>query len=485
MAAIPLLSIILFTIVLRIPSLFEPFWYGDEGVYFTVANALNNGLPLYNGIFDNKPPLLYLLYSNSVNFLGHNLWGIRLILLLWTIGTIVIFFYLAKKLLNSQKLAILATLMLAILTSLPFLEGNIANAENFFIFFTISGFLLGLKKNYFWAGFSFCLAFLFKFPAIFDFLALGGIVFAISLTELLKRKRPNEFVKSFFPLCLGFLVPLSLTILYFLFNSRLDDFLFATLKSNVSYTNWGNFFIIPNGLLIVKLIPIIIIYIIFLFKLFKSGAASRQLLITSFLLILWLFFSFYGSLFGGRTYTHYLIQTFPALSLLTIWVLTQKKFRNLAVATLAIFILSSLYFFKPSFSLTKLSYYQNFILYLTNKMPQEKYNDTFDSKVTRNLSISRYISEKTKKADYIYVWASEPQIYFLADRLPASRYVTAYHVWSINGAYDETAESILTNQPKLILVEDNQPNFYSLEIILKDNYHSLGKFDRLEIYEKN
>jgi len=480
-----LLLIILLTVILRIPSLFEPFWYGDEGVYFTVANALNNGLPLYNGIFDNKPPLLYLLYSLSLKFLGHNLWGIRLILLLWTIATIIIFFYLAKKIFSSKKLAILATLILAILTSLPFLEGNIANAENFFILFTISGFLLGLKKNYFWAGFSFCLAFLFKFPAIFDFLAFGGIVFAVSSAELIKRRRLNEFVKSFLPLCLGFIVPLSITALYFFFNSRLDDFLFATLKSNVSYTNWGNFFIIPNGLLIVKIIPIIIIYLIFLFKLFKSQTTSHQSLITIFLPILWLAFSFYGSLFGGRTYTHYLIQTFPAASLLIVWALTQKKFRNLSVAALAIFILSSLYFFKPSFSLTKLSYYQNFVLYLINKMPQEKYNDTFDSKVTRNLSISRYISEKTKKDDYIYVWASEPQIYFLADRLPASRYVTAYHVWSINGAYDEATKSILINKPKLILVENNQPNFYSLAIILKNNYHSLGEFDQLEIYEKN
>ena len=56
-----IISVVFF--FLRFPSLFEPNWYGDEGVYQTLGIGMNAGRLLYKGIFDNKPPLLYFLYS--------------------------------------------------------------------------------------------------------------------------------------------------------------------------------------------------------------------------------------------------------------------------------------------------------------------------------------------------------------------------------------------------------------------------------------
>ena len=39
-----ILSLILFlTFIFRFPSLFEPFWYGDEGIFAAVARNLNLG----------------------------------------------------------------------------------------------------------------------------------------------------------------------------------------------------------------------------------------------------------------------------------------------------------------------------------------------------------------------------------------------------------------------------------------------------------
>ena len=63
-----ILSIIIF-IILRIPSLAEPHWYGDEGVYAGVAYAMENGKVLYTQVWDNKPPGIYFLYmmGNSEN----------------------------------------------------------------------------------------------------------------------------------------------------------------------------------------------------------------------------------------------------------------------------------------------------------------------------------------------------------------------------------------------------------------------------------
>ena len=43
-------------VLLRVPSLFEPYWYGDEGIYLTVGRSLRHGLALYRDVHDNKPP---------------------------------------------------------------------------------------------------------------------------------------------------------------------------------------------------------------------------------------------------------------------------------------------------------------------------------------------------------------------------------------------------------------------------------------------
>ena len=63
---LPLILILFFTLLLRVPSLLEPFWHGDEGVYMAVGQALLKDLSLYTGAFDNKPPAIYLLSAFSI-----------------------------------------------------------------------------------------------------------------------------------------------------------------------------------------------------------------------------------------------------------------------------------------------------------------------------------------------------------------------------------------------------------------------------------
>ena len=41
-------------VVLRFPSLFEPNWYGDEGIYQSIGFGLRSGRQFYTGVWDNK-----------------------------------------------------------------------------------------------------------------------------------------------------------------------------------------------------------------------------------------------------------------------------------------------------------------------------------------------------------------------------------------------------------------------------------------------
>lgn len=116
--------------VLRIPTFFEPFYYGDEMIYLTLGNAVKHGLTLYKDIHDNKPPLLYLIAA-----VAGNVFWFKVILALFSLLAIVFFYKLAKKILEKEKMVLVATIFFSILTTLPLLEGNIANAENFMMLF--------------------------------------------------------------------------------------------------------------------------------------------------------------------------------------------------------------------------------------------------------------------------------------------------------------------------------------------------------------
>src|SRR3989339_384955 len=156
-----LILILLLAIILRLPSLFEPYWYGDEGIYLTLGLAFKKGLVWYRDIHDNKPPLLYLLAS----FTGTVFW-FRLLLTFWFGAAVAAFYRLTQKLLPETPGAwSLATLLLIVLTTI--FEGNIANAEIFIVLPVTLGILLTFKPrpNYWLIGGLFSLGFLFKVPA--------------------------------------------------------------------------------------------------------------------------------------------------------------------------------------------------------------------------------------------------------------------------------------------------------------------------------
>ena len=221
---------------LRLPSLFEPFTYGDEGIYLTLGQAVRHGLVLYRDIHDNKPPLLYLLAAIANNFSYF-----RLLLFGWSLLTIYIFFKMVRLVFSQNQTAvIISTLFFAILTSVHTFEGNVANAENFMLLPTISGFLLilrGLKSkrllHFFLAGTLFSLASLFKVPAVFDFLAAIVYVFLISL----KNKR--SIIHYLISTTAGFIPPILITFIYFGFQKALPQYLAAAFFQNIPYlSSW-------------------------------------------------------------------------------------------------------------------------------------------------------------------------------------------------------------------------------------------------------
>src|SRR3989344_7141744 len=145
------LAILIISFFLRLPSLNEPTWYGDEGVTFTQALAPLHGLTMYKDIFDNKPPFSYLLASAAFALLGPTQWAARLVLLIWVLATQISLFVLVKKLFSS-KIALISTVIFALTINTPYFEGNIYNGEILMIMPTILGIFFGLQKRYLLSG---------------------------------------------------------------------------------------------------------------------------------------------------------------------------------------------------------------------------------------------------------------------------------------------------------------------------------------------
>src|SRR3989344_2111111 len=88
------------TVILRLPSLFEPYWYGDEQIYLAISQGVRKGLVLYRDITDypNKPPLIYLLAAAA----GSVFW-FKFMLLMWNAMHVVVVNLLLKKLWGDKK----------------------------------------------------------------------------------------------------------------------------------------------------------------------------------------------------------------------------------------------------------------------------------------------------------------------------------------------------------------------------------------------
>ena len=467
-----LIFCLLLALILRLPSLFEPYWYGDEGVYLTLGQAVRRGLVLYRDIHDNKPPFLYWLAA-----LADSLFWMKFLLGIAGLSAIVLFSKLAEIIFGQkQRIIKWAVLIFTLLITLPLAEGNIANAENFLIFFTIAGFYLLLHKEKitpdlaFLIGICFSFALLFKVPAGADF---GAAV--IFLLFFQNKNSP----RLLFPLLAGFCLPVLTTILYYFSRNGLSDYLNAAFWQNLGYlSSW------QTGTHTNRTLPLALLFRagVLLILIFFLWLKKRRFSLYFNLTLLWFFFSLFAATLSGRPYSHYLLEVVPSFCLLLGFVLDkpavqQKRWLLFSFGLLALVIASFRFWFYPTFS-----YYGNFLDLAIGKKSRNDYFSWFNPAVNRNYEVSNFIVNHTNKDDKIFVWGDEPFIYCLSRRQPAGKYVVAYHIIDYHGQAI-TNQALIENKPKLIIkITSKKEAFPELESLLEKNYQLLTTIKDAKIY---
>ena len=474
-----LFVLLLIVLLLRIPSFFEPYSYGDEMIYLTLGEAIRQGIPLYSGIHDNKPPLLYIVAA-----IAGSLFWFKAILALWHIITVFLFWKLTKALFPSkEKLGKIATVIFALFTTIPLLEGNIANAELFLIGPIIGAFLLlwpfdnkSSPKKLVSAGLLFSTATLFKVPGVFD---MGAVVFAWVVANKFNIKNLKEIIIKTAYLFIGFITPILISFLWFGLDGALSQYLVAAFGQNLGYlSSWRpgdvqESFLVRNAPLLLRALTVIIGLLVLYVKRKKF---SKQFVFIS----AWLLFTLFAVTLSERPYPHYLIQSVAPISLLLAILFTEKtKEQGLVIIPLALTFFVPIYFKFWYYPTTP--YYLRFIKFATRQISKDEYFLAFGGNVITNYKVGNYIATTTRPGEKVFVWGDSPPVYALSRRFPPGKYVANYHIKDFSTNKD-TIKTLSSNFPKIIVILPSSSPPPELTAFLRENYILTEVIDGAQIW---
>ncbi len=469
-----------FFVTLRFPSLFEPYWYGDEGIYEVIGRGLGLGKLLYRDVWDNKPPLLYILYG----LVHGDQFGARFLSILFGLGAIIVIFLFSRKLFQSSAIAYTSTLFFAVFFGLPMFEGNIANAENFLILFSIlSGYVMYClikerKKNshrkwmLFSAGLLGGLSLSVKVFGLFDFISfLCFFVFFRYVS--LRRSDVLKLFRELLVLFVGFILPLLLSAVYFLFYGAFTVFFESIFQGNISYVAWNNTFFIPQGFLVLKVVFLIIFVIVLFIK-------RKYFTMPELFILLWTGFSLFSAFLSQRPYTHYQLVVLPAISLgVGLFFSQRHRIRKLITGVLVIAVIVLLYNNFEHWKIGRtVAYYNNFHMFMTGNKNLVDYQSFFDPNTPRDYLLADYIRLHTKPNSTIFIWGNNPQVYVLSETFPPGRLPTEYHIMTNQSTVEETMLAMSKRPPKYIII---MPNLSSIPFNMRD-YRYQGTINGAQIY---
>jgi hypothetical protein len=460
-----LFFLLLLVIVLRIPNFFEPYSYGDETIYLTLGEGIRKGVTLYKNLHDNKPPLLYITAA-----VAGNLFWFKTILLFSSLLCITLFFRFSEKLYPKIKhFAVISTIIFSLLTTLPFFEGNIVNAENFMLIPTIAAFYILLfkkssSKYIFISGLLFSISSLYKIPAIFDFPAI--ILFWLISSKLSKKGFYEILSKTFF-LLLGIATPILFTFIYYFLKGAFSDYLIAAYLQNFGYlSSWRpdsnkDPFLVKNAPLIIR--GIVVFAINVLLYLSRKRVDKKFLFLVS-----WLSFSIFAVTLSERPYPHYLLQSAATISALIGLLFTSVSMLQVySVFPVTLFLLIPLVY--RFWHYRSADYYLKFINFSGGRLGKTQYLGSFGGRTITNYEISGIIKGLTKENDRVFIWEDSAQIYALSKRLPPIKYTSGYHINDFS-SIDNAVSQLQKNPPKVVVVFFSSKPPPELLVFIRNNY---------------
>jgi hypothetical protein len=534
-----LLSILVFTIVLRIPTLLEP-WGGDQGVYGYIASGILDGKVPYRDMYTNTGYGLYFIYALFFKLFGNQIMSLHIGDLLASLTNVAIVYFLAR-LLFGKECAIIAGAIAALFGSGQAFSGlydmkgawgtywQLAQRETFMTPLIAAGIYLAIRSDrgtkwhlYFWVGILIGLAAVLKITAVAMLMILSVYII---LNELFGSdgRRFKFILYKVSSLILGSVIIQLPFLYYFWINDSLSlmynaVFVHTSIYAKLSRGNivanafQGNSYILLENLSL------------WVF----SCAAMIHLMIherkrENYLLVAWtmgalLMIFGQGKFFGY----HYLLIVAPfsvltgygikvLLKSLPTWkesIISARK--NIVQIFMWVLLVTNL----VVFAVNSYEYYRWNSLYLFGKISKDEYYEVFDEfplhlySFSADYTVAKYLQTKTKPGDTVRTinGGGDTIIHYLSGLRSPTRFTSTWYLFS-KGLYDysltdqlrdEFIKEIKEEKPKYILLiyynlkefrkEFNGGNFSDIARMLdyiQKNYRLEKSFrDRRTLYKR-
>jgi len=420
-------AIVLFVLLVRIRLLGIPL-ERDEGEYALMGQLLLKGIPPYEAAYNMKLPGTYYLYAVLMALFGQTATGVHMGLLVVNLVSIAGLFLIGRRL-AGDGLGLLSAALFSYLSLAPNYFGFAAHATHFNALFSILGFLWylrykddGRRVDLLLGGLFFGLAFIMKQQAVF--LLVFGFL-AVALADWPRRKSMPAYMVTLASYGVMLILPYILVVLATLVTGTYDQFIHWTLEYAREYAGsktWSEgmtslnayYNKLSNGMHLFWIAGIAGFGMLFIPE--KLRPYRLPLLLYGLLSL--------ACVVPGLYFRpHYFIVFLPALAILgaiTLYSLglLLQRFRipaaGLVPYLLAVVILLS--------GISKHSQY------LFTDAPAKICRDMFGASnpFVESEAIGKFIRDHSAPEDRIAVLGSEPQIYFYADRVPATGFIYAY-----------------------------------------------------------
>lgn len=482
-----LLLVLVLTFIVRTPFFHEPL-ERDEGGYASVAQAILRGDIVYKDVVDNKPPLLYSIYSLAFILFGQTAFALRLFTSLYSVGTTAAMFFLARYLFGSRA-ALFSALLYGIFSSGPGVNGTIAQGENFFalpLSLSMLFFLKAIrddKRFMLLSGLMMGLAVLIKTTAMPTML-LFLLLIAVKINPLKKFK---EFIGNVFFLLIGPAIMGTLILIYFIYYNALDDFIYWNITYNRGNTR-SLLFMLPRltGRGVQVSSEHLLLWLLSASALITLTFRKRDIVLLT--LALWVVTSFLGIAMTGNFWPHYFLQMLPPLSILSGYAIVsiygKENFqwpRVILTGALTLIFICSVY--RPV-----LADYKYYLFYSPEDISKNRYRTSLfnDAK-----EVGEYIKARTTTDDYIFQWGWEPEIYFYSMRRSASKHLyfqtvirePGGPVSGITGLRDD----LVAHRPRYIVIQrgrEEWPGYVQVADIVNQYYDLETEKGGMAIYRR-
>ncbi|HWX23241.1 MAG TPA: glycosyltransferase family 39 protein [Candidatus Binatia bacterium] len=468
------LALLLLVAAIRTPLLGIPF-ERDEGEYAYIGWRLDYHELPYRDWIDQKPPAIFWVYWAALRLPLDPIHAVHLMGLLFSMGTALALFFLARHF-TRPLWAALASALTALLSADPLAQGTAANTELFMLLPLVLSqwiFCYAISSGsgavpMLLAGALTGLAVAFKQVAGLNVLLLLGLIFWVH------RQKPWQGLRAAGWLLAGTCLVWGLVAACFLIHRALRDLVYNVFTHNLEYVgalSWAGRWQHAKDTLAVLARTEVMVWVFALIGLVQLFVNRRQAgdpspqpsplmkgrgrSLPPFVFATgWLLSSLLGVAASGYFFAHYFQQTIPPLCLaaalgaesvgnirwwkpVPAWV--RGSSLGLALAVLPVITLAPFAVSTPAQAAARIYPGEPFA-----HMPE----------------LGRRLAEVTAPAERVFVFGAEPELFFYARRVSASRYIFLFPLY---GPYRDArqmqsaaAEEVERNRPATAVFMPNR-----------------------------